>query len=203
MKQLEIKVFTDFVCPFCYVGHKMLEKIKEELSGEVELNITPYFMQIHPEIVDECWETSRMKTERQHEVINRSLEDLGKPYGIHPKLGSHIANSKKSIIIRAFVAKEYPDKLASYDETVFDTYTVNLKNIGRDDVMQQILDSLEIPVSVADALRHTTANIKFELDRAEGMANYVMETPTFVIGNKRISGAVQEETLIEMIKGQI
>ena len=160
-------------------------------------------MQIHPEIVDESWETGRLKTERQHEVINRSLEDLGKPYGIHPKLGDRIANSKKSIIIRAFVAKEYPDKLAAYDEAVFEAYTVELKNIGRDDVMQQILDSLEIPASVADALRHTTANIKFELDRAEGMANYVMETPTFVIGSKRVSGAVPEEKLIEMIKGQI
>ena len=189
MKQLEIKVFTDFACPFCYVGHKMLEKIKEDLSGEAELKITPYFMQIHPEIVDECWETGRLKTERQHEVINRSLESLGKPYGIHPKLGDRIANSRKSIIIRAFVAKEYPDKLASYDEAVFEAYTVNLRNIGRDDVMQEILNGLEIPVPVADALRHTTANIKFELDRPEAMANYVMETPTFAIGTKRISGA--------------
>ena len=31
MKQVEVKVFTDFACPFCYVGHKMIEKIK---SGE-------------------------------------------------------------------------------------------------------------------------------------------------------------------------
>ena len=47
------------------------------------------------------------------------------------------------------------------------------------------------------------ANIKYELDRAEAMANYVMETPTFVIGSKRVSGAVEEETLVEIIKGQI
>ena len=42
-----------------------------------------------------------------------------------------------------------------------------------------------------------------QLARAEAMANYVMETPTFVIGGKRVSGAVEEETLIDMIKGQI
>ena len=203
MKQLEMKVFTDFACPFCYVGHKMLEKVKEELSGEAELKITPCFMQIHPEVTDESWETSCPKTEHPYEVVNQSLEYLGEPYGIHPMVGDRMASSRKSIIIRSFVAKEYPDKLASYEEAVFKAYTEDLKNIGRDDVMQEILDNLEIPVSVADALRHTTANIQFELDRAEAMANYVQETPTFVIGTKRISGAVQEETLIEMIKGQI
>ena len=160
-------------------------------------------MQIHPEIDGECWETSRMKNDRQHQVINYSLEDLGKPYGIHPKLGEFVANSKKSIILRAFIAAEYPEKLEAYDELVFDTYTVNLKNIGKEQVLQDILDQLEIPAAAADGLRHTTANIKFELDRAEGMANYVMETPTFVVGNKRISGAVPETTLKDMIKGQI
>ncbi len=203
MKQIEVKVFTDFVCPFCYVGHKMIHKIKEDLKDVAEIIITPYFMQIHPEIDGECWEIGRMKTERQHLVINRSLEELGRPYGIHPKLGEYVANSKKAIILRAFVAKEYPNKLEEYDELVFDTYTVNLKNIGREDVLQNILHKLDIKESVSDGLRHTTANIKFELDRAEGMANYVLETPTFVIGTKRISGAVPEDTLKEIIKGQI
>ena len=203
MKQVEVKVFTDFACPFCYVGHKMIEKIKEDLNDTVDVKITPYFMEIHPEVDGDGWETSRIKTEHQYEVINRSLELLGAPYDIMPQLGEHMANSRKSIILRAYVEKEHPDKLAAYEEAVFDTYTVQMKNIGREDVLQEIFDRLGIDTDVQSALRHTTANIKFELDRAEAMANYVMETPTFVIGGKRVSGAVEKETLIDMIKGQL
>lgn len=203
MKQIEVKVFTDFACPFCYIGHKMLEKIREELKDTEEIKITPYFMEIHPEAEDEGWETSRIKTAQQYEVINRSLEILGSPYGIEPQLGEHIANSRKSIILRAFISMEYPDKLAAYDDAVFDTYTVQMKNIGNESILQEILNQVGINAGVEEGLRHTSANIKYELDRAEAMANYIMETPTFIIGGERVSGAVEEETLIEMIKGQV
>lgn len=203
MKKIEVKLFTDFACPFCYIGHKMIEHIKDELKDTVDLKITPYFMEIHPEVNGDGWETSRIKTEKQYEVINRSLELLGSPYGIEPQLGEHVANSKKAIILRAYVSSVCPEKLAAYDEAVFEAYTVEFRNIGREEVLQEILDETGISVPVSEALRHTMANIKYELDRAEAMANYVMETPTFVIGSKRVSGAVEEETLVEIIKGQI
>jgi predicted DsbA family dithiol-disulfide isomerase len=200
MKQVEVKVFTDFACPFCYVGHKMIEKIRDDLKDNVEVIIKPYFMEIHPEVDGAGWETSRIKTNQQYEVINRSLELLGSPYGIEPKLGDHMASSRKAIILRAYIASEFPEKLSAYDEAVFDTYTVKLRNIGRDEVLQSILDEIGAETEVAAGLSNTMANIRFELDRASAMENYINETPTFIIGSKRVSGAVEKEALIEMIK---
>ena len=48
MTQLQIDVWADIVCPWCYVGEARLEKAAAALAGEAHVAITPHAFQLDP-----------------------------------------------------------------------------------------------------------------------------------------------------------
>ena len=48
MTQLQIDVWADIVCPWCYVGEARLEKAAAALAGEAEITITPHAFELDP-----------------------------------------------------------------------------------------------------------------------------------------------------------
>ena len=44
-KKLKVIVYSDYICPFCYIGFHRIEKLKEEYNLDVEWE--PF--ELHPE----------------------------------------------------------------------------------------------------------------------------------------------------------
>ena len=44
-KKLDVVVFSDYVCPFCYIGYHRIEKLKQQYDLDVEWK--PF--ELHPE----------------------------------------------------------------------------------------------------------------------------------------------------------
>lgn len=49
-RALDLTIFSDYTCPWCYIGTARVERLREELAGEVELQIEWKAYEIHPEI---------------------------------------------------------------------------------------------------------------------------------------------------------
>ena len=41
MKKITVEVWSDFVCPWCWIAKKCLEKAIDDLKDEVEVEIVP------------------------------------------------------------------------------------------------------------------------------------------------------------------
>ena len=192
---MKVKVFTDYACPFCYIGYRLSDKVSKELDIEMEY----YFSEIHPEVPAGGCPTGDI-VRGDLDKINNHIAKLAKEYDIKPKLGDYISNSRKSIILRGYVLDKYPDKVKSFDEAIYKTYLVDNLDIGNEKVLEEVLASIGINEDLPIALNNTMANIKFELDRDYAKENYVDSIPTFVVDGRRLVGAVSSEELIAFIK---
>lgn len=192
---MKVKVFTDYACPFCYIGYRLAEKVSDELDIEMEY----YFSEIHPEVPSGGCVTSDIVRGNIDE-FNKHIAKLAEGYGIKPKLSSKISNSKKAIILRGYVLDKHPNKIKEFDEKMYNTYLVENLDIGNEDVLANVLSSVGIEESISVALNNTMANIKFELDRSATKENYVDSIPTFVVDGRRLIGAVALEELVAFIQ---
>ena len=121
---LNIKVFSDFACPFCYLSTGFFDKLKGE--GLVfSLEWIPYEM--HPNIPLEG---------KSKEKMLEFQNNLGKEYGI--KFGNQTMDYNTK---RALLAGEYAKSIEKYDEfskLAFKAYFYDLKNLGQVSVLNNI-----------------------------------------------------------------
>ena len=192
---MNIKVFTDYACPFCYIGYKLTERVTKELGIEAEY----YFSEIHPEVSVGGCPTGDI-VHGNLERFNEHIAKLATPYGIFPQLGDKISNSKKAIILRGYVLDKHLSKIKDFDEAVYKAYLVDNLDIGDEKILYNILLSIGIEEEITVALSNTMANIKFEMDRSSAKENYVDSIPTFVIDGRRLVGAVTPEELKAFIQ---
>ena len=192
---MKLKVFTDYACPFCYIGYKLVEKVAKELDIEVEY----YFSEIHPEVPAEgCVTGDIVKGELSK--FNNHIARLAAPYDIKPQLGNRISNSKKAIILRGFMNEKFPELISEFDEAIYKAYLVDNLDIGNKKVLSSIMNSVGVSENIDIALANTMANIKFELDRSVSKENYVDSIPTFVVDGRRLVGAVSPDELTDFIQ---
>ena len=192
---MKIKVFTDYACPFCYIGYKLVEKVTKELGVEAEY----FFSEIHPEVSVEGCPTSDI-VHGNLERFNEHIAKLAEPYNIFPQLGDKISNSKKAIVLRGYVLDKHITKIKDFDEAVYKAYLVDNLDIGDENVLYNILLSIGIEEDISIALKNTMANIKFEMDRSVAKEHYVDSIPTFVVDGRRLVGAVSPDELIKFIE---
>lgn len=187
---MKVKVFTDYACPFCYIGYELTKKVCEELDVEVEY----FFSEIHPEVPEGGCPTENI-VKGDLTRFNRHIANLADKYDIKPQLRNRISNSKKAIILRGYILDKHPEKINIFDKAMYESYLVKNLDIGNKDVLAQILDEVGVDESIDVALNSTMANIKFELDRSAARENYVDSIPTFVVDGRRLVGAVDPEEL--------
>lgn len=192
---MKLTVFTDYACPFCYIGYELVKSVEKVTDIDVEY----CFMEIHPEVPKEGTPTENI-IKGTLDGFNNYIAKLAAPYGIKPQLGKRISNSRKAIILRGFIVDKHPEKIEEFDKLVYKTYLIDNLDIGADDVLTDVLKQLKIDSTIEIALNNTMANIKFEMDRSASKENYVDMIPAFVVNGKKLVGAVSPGELVAFIE---
>lgn len=187
---MKLKVFTDYACPFCYIGYKLVQEVADQMGIDVEY----CFSEIHPE-VPACGCATEDIVRGDLTKFNKHIAQLAEPFGIYPQLGKKISNSKKAIILRGYILDKHPQKIGDFDEAMYRAYLVDNLDIGDDQVLGGILTEVGIDEAIHVALGNTMANIRFELDRSTTKENYIDSIPTFMVGGRKLVGAVSQDEL--------
>jgi len=87
MTQLQIDVWADIVCPWCYVGEARLEKAAKALADEATVTIRPHAFELdpnhsHPEPVLEMLARKYGGSEDQVRTMEQRVADLAKAEGL-------------------------------------------------------------------------------------------------------------------------
>jgi predicted DsbA family dithiol-disulfide isomerase len=196
-KPIVLEVFSDYVCPWCYLGAARVARLKKDHGVEVKMVHFP----LHPETPAE----------------GRSLEELfaGRGYDI-PKMQAQmrarmaaegLPYGERKMTFNSRLAQE----LAKWAETqaggeaiheaLFRAYFVDGKNIGDPEVLAQIAESVGLP---GDKAREVVATRSFkaavDADWQKSREYGVTGVPTYVAGERGVVGAQPYEVLEQLVK---
>jgi predicted DsbA family dithiol-disulfide isomerase len=195
---LPVSVYSDYTCPWCYIGSTRLDQLREELAGEVELQVQWRPFEIHPEVPAEGMPVEALPYPReQWEMMVANLRRQAEAEGLPMANRPRVSNTHRALAASAYVQAEEADRFEEFHNRLFRAYFGEGRDIGEDAVLREIaeesgVDAERMEAALAQgsyegALRETT-----ETARRLGITG----TPTFVFGERY--GAVGAQPVAEL-----
>ena len=206
MEKLKIDIVSDVVCPWCVIGFKNLRKAMNDMSHQVDFEITWKPYELHPEIPEngydkELYMQQKFGGKSSGSFVYNQIKEIGE------SLGFEFNFSKTKRIPNTFNAHRLIWKAKEYklqtelSESLFEAYFTDGKDIG----------SLEILAEIADQVGMEKEMIKEFLFSKEGgqetadeemifIEKSIGAVPTFFINDKYIiQGGQEPETFISFL----
>lgn len=197
MKQnnLKIIIYSDYICPFCYVGFYRIKKLKEEFDFEVEWRS----FELHPETPKSGVVIESLPFAKDYlEMVMNNVKRLADEVGIKFTFSGKLPNSRLALYVSEFARKK--GKFSEFHELLFDTYWKEGKDIGDLNLLLDLATSIGLEKKElrdyleSDEPKKTLKNTQLEL------GNYrITGVPTFIIGNRVVVGAQPYEVFQKVI----
>lgn len=191
---IKIKMFSDYICPFCYLGKAIIDKLKKQYKIDLE----HVGIEIHPE-TPTCGLDLSQYIPQTNEMYQQ-LRDRGKQYGINFCDLKVLVNSRKALIIGEY-AKTLK-KNEEYTNEIFKAYFEECQDIAKKEVIVAVAEKIglikaQIEVALADPMLQET----YEKNCSQAKKQNITGVPTFVINDKyTITGAQPEQTFKELFE---
>lgn len=180
----KVIVYSDYICPFCYIGKRRIDKLREEFDVDVEWK----GFELHPETPKEGKDFSNFFDGSYIKMVRENVDKLAKEVNLKFKRGSLISNSKLSLKAGEF--SKTKNKFDEYHEAVFKAYFQEAKDIGDIKVIIEIAKKIGLDIEeLENYLKSNEADKILERHKEEAIKDGINGVPTFIIGDKKIVGA--------------
>ena len=187
--ELLATVFTDYICPFCYVGDVRLDRLREDY----DLKVNWCFLEIHPETPATGMDSSELGySEPKWQQMMDNLARLAGEEGISFRPQTFTTNSHKALLLAEAAREDGADVFYALHRRLFEAYFTEGQNIGEQAVLEQLAG--ETGVS-EETLSRAWSDERYaqRLDQYLAAAHElkVTATPTIFFGeHQRIDGAL-------------
>jgi len=192
--QLQIAVLSDYICPFCYIGYLRLEKLRRHF----DLAVNWVLVEIHPESPPEGKPVGELGYPRKH--LDRLLEQLGELARIEGgELAPHAftTNSRRALLLAEAAKQHGPDVFYTLHRRLFEAFLLEGRNIGDTQVLETLAEACGVPGdTVEKAWREPVYEQTLQRNLAAAAKIGATATPTFFIGDQRLTGAVPVDELL-------
>jgi predicted DsbA family dithiol-disulfide isomerase len=189
-----LEVFTDFVCPWCYLSTPRVEKLRQKFNN---VDVQWIYFPLHPETPAEGLLLKDLFAGRNFdlEAAHARLKSLMDAEGLVFNQRTYTYNSR----LAQELAKGFPqDNLRT---SLYRAYFEEGKNIGDMEVLVGIAESCGIPSDDARrALRERTFKEAVDEDWAKARRYGVTGVPSFVAGRQKVTGAHPYEVLEGLVR---
>jgi len=191
---LNVTVYSDYACPFCYVGDHRLKK----LGKQFDLHVTYRSVEIHPETPPEGMPLEKLGyPPEQWQQMMDHLDSMTQDEGLNFTKRTFTTNTHEALLL-AEAAKSQGDELFELvHEGLFHAFFIQGQNIGDPTVLAEIavgagfspdeFDRAMMDPVLEDALREN-----FVAARKDG----VTSVPTMVINGEVVRGALPLAALL-------
>ena len=192
--KIKIRMISDYICPFCYLGKAIIDKLKNRFDIELE----HVGIEIHPETpiggVDLRGYISETNEMYEH------LRCRGKEYGLTFCDVMTLSNSRKSLIVGEYSRKI--GKNEEFTDAVFKAYFEECLDIGKEEVIIDLAKKVGFTKNdVESALEDHLLQKVYLNNCLEAKKHNVTGVPTFIINDKyTIVGAQSEQTFVELFE---
>ena len=195
-KKLKIVVFSDYICPFCYIGFYRVEQLKKNYNLDVEWR--PF--EIHPETPKAGMDLNNLPYPKEYlDMMKANIKKLADDVGISLKLSEKLPNSRLALYISEFARKN--GKFDDFHKLVFDSYWKDGKDIGDQALLLGLAET--VGLNRNDILDYINSEEpKSELTKSlKDLKQYgINGVPTFIIGDKIVVGAQPYDVFQKVIE---
>lgn len=191
-----LEVFTDYVCPWCYLGDNRVKLITQNYDVKVQMVHFP----LHPETPAEGRSLQDLFGCGPEEISekNSRMKGLMEAEGLPYNERSHTYNSRLAQEIGSW-AETQPGGSAIHDK-FFEAYFVDRRNVGDVEVIIDVVNSVGLDEQEARAVlkqRRFKDVVNADWDKSR---NYgVTGVPTFVSSGRGLVGAQPYEALQQLM----
>ena len=196
---IRLRVVSDYICPWCYIGLTRLEKLREEY--DIELEIGAY--ELRPGIPPEGMVREEMSRGRVYPPgYLDNLRATAAEAGIEMKRPALVPNTRKAHETTEFAAEH--GRLWEIHRALFHAYFEEERNIGDVDVLCDIaagigLDPAELRTALADG--RYAAEVEEQLAWARDIG--VTGVPTVIFAEKFAVVGAQELAVYQDVAGRV
>ena len=193
LPELKITVFSDYICPFCYVGHHRLMRLKDAY----DLKINWCFIEIHPETdaIGEPTSSLEYPSEQWNQLM-AGLKKVASEENIPIAEHSFTTNSKDAILLAESCKDLGKETFYKLHESLLSSYFVDEKNIGDREVLKSIANDCGISDETVNAAWDDEKAKIAILNNFELVQKYeIQSVPSFVFGERVLTGVVAESTM--------
>ena len=204
-----VTIFSDYVCPFCYLGRRSLEQYREsrgEDASDLEIDWHPFDLRSGKRRPDGSIDTSvdDGKDEDYYEQAKENVRRLQEEYDAEMDL--EIATDVDSLdaqVVSYYLKQHHPyETWLAFDEAVFAALWKDGGDIGDRDLLVSLaedagVDPAEVRSALDDAALREEVTSRFEEAKRRGVTG----VPTFAYDGHAARGAVPPEHLRRLIEG--
>ncbi|WP_205600254.1 MULTISPECIES: DsbA family protein [Sphingobacterium] len=201
MEQMKIEIWSDVMCPFCYIGKRKLEKSLETLPNKDRIEIEWKSYQLNPDLqtdttigIDDYLARHKGMNIEQAKQLNKQVTEMAATEGLTYNMDkSVVANSFRAHMF-AHYAKKHGKQLEA-EELLFRSYFTDGKNVDDLETLKELATALELDKEdMAAALERGEFEDEVKMDIHEARQIGVTGVPFFVYDRKyAISGAQPQE----------
>lgn len=180
-----IRIFSDFAWPYCYIGLGLVEKLKKD-GISFDLDWVPF--ELDPNAPQEGMDLYEVYPKEYVDKAIDMLSKMGKDYGISYNNKNGKFNTRK-----AHLGGYYALEKGKYDEyarAVFKAYFEDSLNVSHNEVLSKIAENIGLDkVDMLEAIDSGKYDEKLKAAVNLAFESDIQSVPTFIINNKyKMSG---------------
>ncbi|ASB91313.1 DsbA family oxidoreductase [Bacillus sonorensis] len=192
---IKVKVYSDYVCPFCFLGKDQFEKAID--GKDVEVEWLPFELRPRPaEPLDPLNDPQKLA------MWENAIAPRIEAWGIDMKLPDVSPHPYTDLAHEGFhFAKEH-GKAKEYNDRVYRAFFQEEQNIGDIEVLTKLAKEAGLDEK---AFKEALAARTYQKTQQQALQHAYEEVgitavPTFIIGNERIAGAAAKEVFEQVIE---
>jgi len=208
MKKMKIEIWSDVMCPFCYIGKRRFEKSLENSPLNDKIEIEWKSFQLNPQMqtdtsirIDEYLAQHKGMPLEQAKALNAQVTQMAAAEGLVYNFDkSVVANSFKAHVLTHF-AKQF-GKQDAVEELLFQSYFTEGKNIDSIEVLKDIATQVGVDAKAYEkAVEEGSLDDEVKMDIHEARQIGVQGVPFFVYDRKyAVSGAQPVELFVQTLE---
>lgn len=205
---MKVQIWSDVMCPFCYIGKKNFEKALAQLPFKDEIEVEWKSYQLDPDLnettgiltINDYLAQRKGMPVQQIEQMQQRINDMGKQAGIDFQMKNAIvANTFLAHKLIHFAAKS--GKANEAEELLFKLHFTQGKNIADVTTLVNAAEELGLDEDQAQYVLTSDAfDYEVKQDILEARNIGVSGVPFFVLNNKyAVSGAQPTDAFVEAL----
>ncbi|MCF8422701.1 MAG: DsbA family oxidoreductase [Bacteroidia bacterium] len=201
---MNVEIWSDVMCPFCYIGKRKFEKALAQFPNKDKVNVIWKSFQLDPTtITDPTLNTIDNLAQKKGWSKEQADQTIAHVTGIAKQVGLDF-HFEKAVVANSLdahrlshLAKKY-GKQNELEEKLFSAYFIEGKNTADFNTLLQIATELGLDkTEVSALLKSNTYNNEVYHDIKQAQQIGVNSVPFFLLDNKyAVSGAQESDTFL-------
>lgn len=201
-----VTVYSDYVCPFCYLGRESLARYQETREEPLRIDWHPFDLRAQKRGPDGTidHDVDDGKDEDYYAQARENVRRLQERYDVEMtrELTTDVDSLNAQVASVAVNERHDYDQWIAFDRAIFDALWQDGRDIGDPDVLADIaeetgLDPAEVREALDDESLRSRVHDRFRQATEQGITG----VPSFVYDSHLARGAVPPEQLERLVEG--